>query len=159
LPRVTERLNAFTTVTAARARAEAGRGRRGHRGRPRSRPLAGVPYAVKNLFDLAGVVTIAGSKILREAPPAAADATAVARVAGCGRGLSRCRQHGRVRLRLRHGERACGADPQPARPRTLRRRIVGRIAAAVAAGLVPLSLGTDTNGSIRVPSSFCGIWG
>jgi len=154
-----ERLNAFTTVTAARARAEAAAVDAAIAAGRDPGPLAGVPYAVKNLFDLAGVVTIAGSKILREAPPAAADATAVARL----------RDAGAVCLgAVNMGEFAYdfvteNAHAGPTRnPRDLGRSAGGSSggsAAAVAAGLVPLSLGTDTNGSIRVPSSFCGIWG
>src|ERR1700686_5303931 len=68
-------LNAFTAVTAERARARAqaiDAARTG--GRPLG-PLAGVPFAVKNLFDVAGLPTLAGAKINRDRPPARADAT------------------------------------------------------------------------------------
>ncbi|MEY4488352.1 MAG: hypothetical protein RIQ79_860 [Verrucomicrobiota bacterium] len=153
------RLNAFTTVTATRARAEAA-AVDGHIAAGRDPgPLAGVPYAVKDLFDLGGTVTFAGSKILRETPPAAKDATAVARLHAAG---AVCL--GAVNM----GEFAYdfvteNAHAGPTRnPRDLSRSAGGSSggsAAAVAAGLVPFSLGTDTNGSIRVPSSFCGLWG
>lgn len=152
-------LNAFTTVTADRARTEAAAiddliaaGRD-------PGPLAGVPYAVKNLFDLAGVVTLAGSKINRANPPATADAAAV----------ERFRLAGAVCVgALNMGEYAYdfvteNAHDGPTRnPRDLARSAGGSsggCGAAIAAGVVPLSIGTDTNGSIRVPSSFCGIWG
>ena len=152
-------LNAFTTVTAQRARLEAiavdaciAAGRD-------PGPLAGVPHAVKNLFDLAGVVTVAGSKINRAHPPAKEDATAVERL----------RRAGAICVgALNMGEYAYdfvtdNAHDGPTRnPRDLARSAGGSsggCGAAVAAGLVPITLGTDTNGSIRVPSSFCGIWG
>jgi AtzE family amidohydrolase len=153
------RLNAFTTVTAARARAEAAAVDAALAAGRDPGPLAGVPYAVKNLFDLAGIVTVAGSKINRDNPPAAVDATAVERL----------RRAGAVCLgALNMGEYAYdfvteNAHDGPTRnPHDLARSAGGSSGgsgAAIAAGLVPLALGTDTNGSIRVPASFCGIWG
>src|SRR5262245_29050092 len=65
-------LNAFTAITAERAHARAAAGPQG--------PLAGVPFAVKNLIDVAGLSTLAGSKINREQPPALVDATLVRRL-------------------------------------------------------------------------------
>ena len=153
------RINAFTAVTTSRALAEAdGVDARLAAGRNPG-PLAGAPYAVKNLFDLAGEVTVAGSKINRDLPPAAADATAVNRLQAAG---AICLGA------LNMGEYAYdfvtdNAHDGPTRnPRDLTRSAGGSSGgsgAAVAAGLVSFSLGTDTNGSIRVPSSFCGIWG
>ncbi|MEO7415324.1 MAG: AtzE family amidohydrolase [Opitutaceae bacterium] len=152
-------INAFTTVTAERALAEADAVDAIFAAKGDPGPLAGVPYAVKNLFDLAGVTTVAGSKINRDDPPAAVDATAVARL----------RTAGAVCLgALNMGEYAYdfvtdnAHDGATRNPRDLTRSAGGSsggCGAAVAAGLVPLSIGTDTNGSIRVPSSFCGIWG
>ncbi|MBL9210419.1 MAG: AtzE family amidohydrolase [Opitutaceae bacterium] len=152
-------LNAFTTVTAERARTEAAAVDAAIADGRDPGPLAGVPYAVKNLFDLAGVVTVAGSKINRSHPAATEDATAVERL----------RRAGAVCVgALNMGEYAYdfvtdNAHDGPTRnPRDLARSAGGSsggCGAAVAAGLVPFSLGTDTNGSIRVPSSFCGIWG
>ena len=76
-------LNAFTAVTAERARARAAAidatcRRQGHG------PLAGVPFAVKNLIDIAGLPTLAGSKINRDHPPATADAPLVSRLEAAG---------------------------------------------------------------------------
>lgn len=152
-------LNAFTAVTAERARAEAAAVDAALAAGRDPGPLAGVPFAVKNLFDLAGVVTVAGSKINRTRAPATADATAVERL----------RESGAICVgALNMGEYAYdfvtdNAHDGPTRnPRDLARSAGGSsggCGAAVAAGLVPISVGTDTNGSIRVPSSFCGIWG
>jgi AtzE family amidohydrolase len=122
-------------------------------------PLAGVPFAVKNLFDIAGVTTLAGSKIHAEKPPATRDATAV-----------QClRQSGAVLVgALNMDEYAYGFTTEnthygPTRnPHDLERVAGGSSggsAAAVAAGVVPLTLGSDTNGSIRVPAAFCGVFG
>jgi AtzE family amidohydrolase len=152
-------INAFTSVTAARALAEADAVDAAVAAGRDPGPLAGAPYAVKNLFDLSGVVTVAGSKINRDLPPATVDATAVTRL----------RAAGAVCLgALNMGEYAYdfvteNAHDGPTRnPRDQTRSAGGSSGgsgAAVAAGLVTFSLGTDTNGSIRVPSSFCGTWG
>jgi AtzE family amidohydrolase len=153
-----ERVNSFTDVLPDRALAEAdivdARVERGER-----LPLAGVPYGVKNLFDLEGVTTRAGSKINRENPPAAADATLVTRL----------REAGAVCLgALNMGEYAYdftgrnAHDGDCRNPHDLSRMTGGSSSgsgAAVAAGMVALSLGSDTNGSIRVPASFCGVFG
>ena len=80
-------LNAFTAVTAERARARAARSMRRTGGQPVG-PLAGVPFAVKNLIDIAGLPTLAGSRINREHPPASADATLVTRLEAPARSWS-----------------------------------------------------------------------
>jgi AtzE family amidohydrolase len=122
-------------------------------------PLAGVPFAVKNLFDIAGLPTLAGSKIERDAAPAKRDAVLVRRLEA----------HGAVLVGALHmDEYAYGFSTEnshygPTRnPHDLTRICGGSSggsAAAVAAGQVPLSLGSDTNGSIRVPASLCGVFG
>lgn len=153
------RVNAFTARTAARARAEADAvDARRARGEVLP-PLAGLPYAVKNLFDVAGVTTLAGSKINRELPPAREDAVLVQRLRAAGAVLVGA---------LNMDEYANGFTTEnthygPTRnPRDLARMSGGSSGgsgAAVAAGQVPLALGSDTNGSIRVPASLCGVWG
>ena len=153
------RIHAFTAVTEERAFAEA-RAIDAARAAGQTLPaLAGVPYAVKNLFDIAGLTTLAGSKINRDRAPAKEDAALVARMRGAGAVLVGA---------LNMDEYAFGFTTENAHYGTARNphdlsRIAGGSsggsAAAVAAGMVPLSLGTDTNGSIRVPSSLCGIFG
>ncbi len=122
-------------------------------------PLAGVPFAVKDLFDVAGIPTLAGSKINAERPVATHDAILVTRLKQAGAILVGA---------LNMDEYAYGFTTEnshygPSRnPHDLQRMTGGSSggsAAAVAAGLVPLTLGSDTNGSIRVPSSLCGIFG
>jgi AtzE family amidohydrolase len=153
------RLNAFTTVTADRALEEAAAIDAARaRGEPLP-PLAGAPYAVKNLFDLAGVVTTAGSRIEREKRPAAGDAFLVRRLHAAG---ALCL--GALNMdEYAYGFTTENAHDGPCRnPHDLARSAGGSSGgsgAAVAGGLVPLSLGSDTNGSIRVPASLCGIFG
>lgn len=122
-------------------------------------PLAGVPYAVKNLFDIEGEITLAGGHVNRDNPPAMADAELVRRMRAAGAVLVGA---------LNMDEHAYGFTTENTYYGTTRNphdvaRIAGGSsggsAAAVAGGLVPLTLGSDTNGSIRVPSSLCGIFG
>jgi AtzE family amidohydrolase len=153
------RINAFTERTLRRARAEADAiDARRARGEPLP-PLAGLPYAVKNLFDVAGHVTVAGSKVNRDLPPAAQDAVLVQRLRAAGAVLLGA---------LNMDEYAYGFTTEnthygPTRnPRDTTRSAGGSsggCGAAVAAGQAPLTLGSDTNGSIRVPASLCGVWG
>jgi AtzE family amidohydrolase len=154
-----QRLNAFTAVTAERARkAAAAIDAKRTRGEALG-PLAGVPYAVKNLFDIAGVTTLAGAKIEAGKAPAAADAAAVRRLDAAGAVLV-----GAVNMdEYAYGFTTENAHYGPTRnPHDVLRSAGGSsggCGAAVAGGLVPLALGTDTNGSIRVPASLCGIFG
>ena len=152
-------VNAFTEITEARALADAAAVDAAIARGEDVGPLAGVPYAVKNLFDVAGVTTLAGSKIEADNAPAAADCFAVAKLRDAG---------GVCIGALNMDEYAYGFTTEnthygPSRnPHDLARSAGGSSGgsgAAVAAGLVPLTLGTDTNGSIRVPASLNGIFG
>jgi 1-carboxybiuret hydrolase len=153
------RLNSFTAVTEQRAMlraqaVDAGRAR----GEPAG-PLTGVPFAVKNLFDIAGLPTLAGSKINRDNPPASRDAALIERLESAGAILLGALNMGEYAYDFT-GENV--HDGAVRNPHDLERMSGGSSsgsAAAVAGGLVPLSLGSDTNGSIRVPSSLCGIFG
>jgi AtzE family amidohydrolase len=152
-------LNAFTAVAAERARAEAKAVDAAIAADRSPGPLAGVPFAVKNLFDLHGVTTLAGSVIEKDAPPASRDAFLVRQLRAAGAicvGALNMDEYafGFTTENTHHG---------PARNPHDTARIAGGSsggsAAAVAAGLVPIALGSDTNGSIRVPASLCGLFG
>ena len=128
------------------------------RGEP-SLALAGVPFAVKNLFDVTGLATIAGSKINRDAKPATRDATLIERLVAAGAILVGALNMGEYAYDFT-GENA--HDGPSRNPHDLNRMSGGSSggsAAAVAGGLVPLALASDTNGSIRVPASLCGLFG
>ena len=154
-----ESLNAFTLITRIRARAEAEAVDKTVAEGQDPGPLAGVPFAVKNLFDLAGEVTLAGSKINQSDPPATADATAVDRLVKDGAVCLGALNMGEYAYDFVTENAHYGASHNPWNLGHSAGGSSGGSGAAVAGGLVPLTLGTDTNGSIRVPSSFCGIWG
>jgi aspartyl-tRNA(Asn)/glutamyl-tRNA(Gln) amidotransferase subunit A len=147
------RVGAFVTVLAGEARAEAAaRDAQRRRGEALG-PLHGVPLAIKDLADVAGAVTGAGSPKLA-ANLAARDAEVVARLRAAGAVVvGKTRTH----------EFAYGVlTPGTANPWDLARIAGGSSggsAAAVAAGMVPAALGTDTAGSIRIPAACCGVVG
>ena len=142
------RLNAFTNLTPGRANAQSKDG-----------PLSGKIFAFKNLYDFAGLTTRAGSIILADNPPATEDSAAVASLIAAGAipigatnmdefafGFTTENSHVGPAHNSHDLTRSAGGSS-------------GGSAAAVAAGLVDLALGTDTNGSVRVPASFCGVFG
>jgi 1-carboxybiuret hydrolase len=153
------KLNAFTGVVAKRARARA---RAVDSARSEGKalgPLAGVPFAVKNLFDVAGLATLAGSKINRDHQPAARDATLVERLEAAGAVLVGALNMGEYAYDFTGENVHDGPSRNPHDLDRMTGGSSGGSGGAVAGGLVPLALGSDTNGSIRVPSSFCGIFG
>ncbi len=152
-------VNAFTDQTLERAQREADAVDARRATGEVLPPLAGVPYAVKNLFDITGLPTRAGSKIERSAPPATQDAVLIQRLHGAGAVLL-----GGLNMdEYAYGFTTENSHDGPCHnPHDLARIAGGSSggsATAVAAGQVPLSLGSDTNGSIRVPASLCGVWG
>jgi AtzE family amidohydrolase len=150
-------LNAFTTVTAERARAKA---KAVDAAPDKSKlPLAGVPFAVKNLFDIEGVVTVAGSKINRSNPPAQKDSPLIARLEAAGAVLVGALNMGEYAYDFTGENVHDGPSRNPHDTNHMTGGSSGGSGGAVAGGLVPLALGSDTNGSIRVPSSLCGIFG
>ena len=158
IARLDAKLNAFLTVTADRALAEAAAAEREiAAGRSRG-PLHGVPMALKDLFDTAGVRTTAGSKILAENVPAR-DAAVVERLRAAGLVLL-----GKTNLHeFAFGTTTNNPHYGPCRnPWDLERSpggSSGGSGAALAAGLCAVSLGTDTGGSIRIPAGACGVVG
>lgn len=154
-----ERVNAFTGRRFEAARAQAARvDAQRARGEPLG-PLAGVPFAVKNLFDIEGEVTLAGSKVNRANPPATTDAVLVQRLQAAGAVLVGSLNMDEYAYGFTTENTHYGACHNPHRLGHVAGGSSGGSGAAVAAGQVPLTLGSDTNGSIRVPSSFCGVWG
>lgn len=122
-------------------------------------PLAGVPFAVKNLFEVEGIATRAGSRIELDRGPAAADADAVARLRRAGAVLVATTNTDEYAHGLTTENTHYGTTRNPHDLERIAGGSSGGSAAAVAAGLVPVALGSDTNGSVRVPSSLCGTFG
>lgn len=152
-------LNCFTSVLAEQAMQDAEAVDRAIAAGNDPGPLAGVPFAVKDLFDVAGLTTLAGSKINAERPPAAKDATLVARLKQAGAILVGALNMDEYAYGFVTENSHYGPTRNPHDPSRISGGSSGGSAAAVAAGLVPLTLGSDTNGSIRVPASLCGIYG
>lgn len=152
-------LNAFTDITQVRAieRAEAVDAAIAAGRDPG--PLAGVPFAAKNLFDIRGVVTRAGSKINRGNLPAQADATLVERLEAAGAVLMGALNMGEYAYDFTGENAHDGPSRNPHDPTRMSGGSSGGSGTAAASGMVPLTLASDTNGSIRVPSSFCGLFG
>ena len=152
-------LGAFTDVTTARAIARADAIDAARARGERLGPLAGAPFAVKNLFDVAGLSTRAGSKINRDRAPATRDARVVARLEAAGAILVGALNMGEYAYDFTGENAHDGPSRNPHDLGHMTGGSSGGSAAAVAGGLVPIALGSDTNGSIRVPSSFCGLFG
>ena len=126
-----------------------------------NRPLAGLPISVKDLFDVAGQVTRAGSVVLQGQSPASSDSAAVSRIRAAG-GLIAGRTNmtefafSGVGINPHYGTPANPADPQV-------QRIPGGsssgAAVSVATGAAAAGLGSDTGGSLRIPAALCGLVG
>jgi AtzE family amidohydrolase len=161
LARIRERpqFNAFTAVTEERALARARALDEARARREALPPLAGVPFAVKNLFDIAGLTTLAGAKINRDAPPAKRDATIIRRLEAAGAVLVGALNMGEYAYDFTGENIHYGPSRNPHDLKRMTGGSSGGSAGAVASGLVPLALGSDTNGSIRVPSSLSGLFG
>ncbi|HWK64782.1 MAG TPA: amidase [Rhizobiaceae bacterium] len=152
----------FIHLLEDRALSEAEAARRRIRGGRSLGPLDGVPLAWKDLFDIRGLTTTAGSRVLAKAEPAEADAGVVQALAGAG-----MVSVGRVNM-SEFAFSGLGINPHYGTPRNPaspegEHRIPGGSssgsAVAVAAGLVPVSIGTDTGGSVRIPAAFNGLVG
>ena len=156
-----EGARAFITVDAEGALAAADYQDRLRRQNLQPSPFAGIPISVKDLFDLAGEITTAGSKVLKDAAPALADAPAIAVLKSAGLVVL-----GRTNM-TEFAYSGVGLNPHYGTPRAAFDRKTGRIpggsssgtAVAVADGMCALSIGTDTGGSCRIPAAYNGIVG
>lgn len=151
----------FVRSMADTARVEAEASDRLRRAGVAPRPLEGLPVSIKDLFDIRGQVTTAGSRVLADEPPAAADAPAIARLRASGAVLV-----GRTNM-TEFAFSGLGLNPHygtPANPwdRETRRIPGGSSAGAavsVADGMATVGIGSDTGGSVRIPSGLCGLAG
>jgi len=122
-------------------------------------PLAGVPFGVKNLFNVEGIVTLAGSKIHADNPPASSDASVVGVMTKAGAIVVGALHMDEYAFGFTNENGHYGACLNPHDRSRVSGGSSGGSAAAVAGNLLPTALGTDTNGSIRIPAALCGIFG
>lgn len=153
------RVNAFTLRTTERARLEADAIDTRRRAGEALPPLAGLPYAVKNLFDIEGEVTLAGAQVNQGQAAAGADAVLVQQLRASGAVLTGGLNMDEYAYGFTTENSHFGPTRNPHDLTRIAGGSSGGSGAAVAAGQVPAALGSDTNGSIRVPASLCGVWG
>ena len=151
----------FTAIAADKARAAADGMDRLRKAGAAPTAFAGIPLGIKDLFDIAGEVTTAGSRVLAANPPAQADAVAVARLRAAGFVFV-----GRTNM-TEFAYSGLGMNAHFGTPRNPYDRANGRIpggsssgaAVGIADGMFAAGLGTDTGGSCRIPAALCGIVG
>src|ERR1035437_2572826 len=163
IERYNPQLNAYLTVTAERAltaarRAETELTRSRSRPSGRHRPLLGIPIAFKDNIWTRGIRTTAGSKVLRDFVPAE-DATVARKLARAGAILLGKTNMHEFAYGITNNNAHYGPVHNPWAPDRISGGSSGGSAAAIAAGLCVASVGTDTGGSIRIPSAMCGIVG
>ena len=156
-----EGARAFVLVDADGARAQAQAADRCRARGDAPSPFCGIPISIKDLFDVQGQVTCAGSRALRDQPPAKHDATVVARLRRAGFVLI-----GRTNM-TEFAYSGLGLNPHYGTPLNPFDRAAGRIpggsscgaAVSVTDGMAAAGIGTDTGGSCRIPAAMCGIVG
>jgi aspartyl-tRNA(Asn)/glutamyl-tRNA(Gln) amidotransferase subunit A len=156
-----EGARAFIKVYAESARAEAECSDRLRKSGVRRSAVEGLPISLKDLFDVAGDITRAGSKILADAPPARSDAAAVARLRAAGAVFI-----GRTNM-VEFAFGGVGLNPHYGTPKSPYDRKAGHVpggsssgaAVSVADGMCVMALGSDTRGSVRIPAAACGVVG
>ena len=159
IERLNGALGAYTDVTTDRALAKADAIDAARARGETLPPFAGAPFAAKNLYDIAGLVTRAGSKINRDNAPATQDATLVARLEAAGAPLLGALNMGEYAYDFTGLNAHDGPACNPHDPARMTGGSSSGSAAAAAGGLASVALGSDTNGSIRVPASLCGLFG
>ena len=152
-------INAFTALCPERARARADAIDAAIAGGADPGPLAGVPFAVKAQIAVAGLTTTAGSKLHVDDPPATSDARAVTNLERAGAICIGATNMDEFGMGGTTENRHFGSTRNPHDLARVPGGSSGGPAAAVAAGLVPLALGTDALGSVRLPASLCGVYG
>jgi aspartyl-tRNA(Asn)/glutamyl-tRNA(Gln) amidotransferase subunit A len=158
IERMNPRINAYVTVTAERALADARRAAEEiSKGGPRT-PLHGVPIALKDLFETAGIRTTAGAKFFADYVPKT-DCTAARRLREAGSVLLGKLNTHEFAYGVTTDNPHFGTTRNPWDPSRIPGGSSGGSGAAIAASLAVATLGTDTGGSIRIPSSLCGAVG
>ena len=152
-------INAFVAVDEDRARAAAEAVDATVASGRDPGPLAGIPLAVKDLEDAAGFVTTHGSAAYADSPPAAADSTLVARLVAAGCVVVGKTNTPELGWKPDTENPLFGATLNPWNLEHTPGGSSGGSAAAIASGMVPLATGSDGGGSIRIPSSCCGLSG
>jgi AtzE family amidohydrolase len=153
------KFNCFTAVTEERALAEAKAIDAAVAANAALGPLCGVPYAVKNLFDVEGLNTLAGSRINAGLPAAEQDAAVVQKPRRAGAVLIGALNMDEYAYGFTTENTHYGPVSNPHDTSKIAGGSSGGSAAAVAGGLAPLTLGSDTNGSVRLPAALCGVFG
>lgn len=159
LDKVDGALNCFTRVDADDALRAARRTDRAIKRGDDPGPLAGVTFGAKDLYDIAGYTTTAGARLRANAPPAKEDAAAVASLRAAGATLLGSQNMDEFAYGFTTENEHTGPTRNPHDLSRIAGGSSGGSAASVAASLCAASIGSDTNGSVRVPAAFCGVFG
>jgi aspartyl-tRNA(Asn)/glutamyl-tRNA(Gln) amidotransferase subunit A len=150
---------AFVRLNPARARSDADAADASRASGHAASPFAGIPVSVKDLFDIAGEITTAGSPALSEAAPAASDAPVVARLKAAGLVVMGATQMSEFAFTGLGLNPHYPQPPNPVAPGRVPGGSSSGAAVSVALGQAAGAIGTDTGGSVRIPAAFCGLVG